>query len=517
MSTSLPSELESLSLDSSSSKENSAPQTHSQPNLPPDLLTTINTLITRCETLSNEVETYVSAVTTHHSALRNHGPVEYGTLRSDFKNELNFVRQKLTSPDLIEQKARNYINSSNLVYHEALWDAAKRSSGLMAFRKYFFWNRRKEGHAPKGLSLSKGAQTKGKSAALVDIVAREGREWIRVSTTNDRRLVFELAKQGWRHDSDSDSDDDDQDTRQQAAHDDSDDEDDPEILRNARDLARAARANPVRGHAPQVRIVLPRIRAHLTPAIDAILTKIRATGAILQTADTIPPTPPLSAVLPTLLVNHARDLSHVLNIDCTILLALISDISHRECAVQAWHPREVQEQISSEAHEKLLPTHLYPAMRGHDLVTTAAAAGQMRLIVDTIATDTEKLRADILLSANAFAGCTKDECMQRWKELSDHEVPPDFNIPIRVDETVVDDAKLPAVKQRLSEQLSELNRDIFLYGWAKGITTLSSNRSCARAIEATINEVGLEDGEAGPHVWLCGESRSLIAKKGRNH
>jgi hypothetical protein len=25
----------------------------------------------------------------------------------------------------------------------------------------------------------------------------------------------------------------------------------------------------------------------------------------------------------------------------------------------------------------------------------------------------------------------------------------------------------------------------------------------------------LKDGEAGPHIWLCGESRSLIAKHGR--
>ena len=41
---------------------------------------------------------------------------------------------------------------------------------------------------------------------LVDIVADNGLEWIKVSTMGEKRLLFELAKEGWagRHDSDDD-------------------------------------------------------------------------------------------------------------------------------------------------------------------------------------------------------------------------------------------------------------------------------------------------------------------------
>jgi hypothetical protein len=81
-------------------------------------------------------------------------------------------------------------------------------------------------------------------------------------------------------------------------------------------------------------------------------------------------------------------------------------------------------------------------------------------------------------------------------------------------------ANLPAVATTVADELSmspsgHLNKSIFLYGWAEGLTTLSANRGRAKQIENIINEHGLKDGEAGPHIWLCGESRSLIAKHGR--
>lgn len=74
---------------------------------------------------------------------------------------------------------------------------------------------------------------------------------------------------------------------------------------------------------------------------------------------------------------------------------------------------------------------------------------------------------------------------------------------------------LPAVARVVAAELGQLNKSIFLYGWASNITTLSANRGRSRQIESLINEHGLEDGDADPHIWLCGESRSLIAKHGR--
>lgn len=332
------------------------------------------------------------------------------------RNELAFL-QKLVGTDMDEEKARNYIVSSNLLYYEALWGAAKRSHGLQSFRKYFFWDRHKAPagkHTTKGLSLSKGSQAKNKTAALVDIVAEEGSEWIRVSTVSEKRILFDLAKLGWVNDPDSDEDEDMIDARSIDDDEDDDDEDQVTVVQNARQLARAAKANPIRGRPPKVRFVLTRVVAGQSPPIDTVINKIRATGAIVQCADEIPPAPSIDAVLPQLLIDRSRALSNTLNIDCTILLALISDISHKPCPILDWYPGEVRAQIEEEAEEHLLPTHLYPAIQAHPMVCTREAADQMNLIVQTLATDTERVRADLLLGQGERSSQSPEELVAEW-------------------------------------------------------------------------------------------------------
>lgn len=481
-----------------------------------DLETTVQDLIHRCTTLYEEVETYVEAVIERQKITRVQHPVEYRNLRNDFKNELAFLK-KIVNSNKTAEKIRHFIVSSNLTYYEALWGAAKQSCGLQAFRKYYFWDRHK---APagkrtlKGLSLGKGGVGKGKPAALVDIVADEGREWIRVSTVSEKRIIFDLAKLGWVND--SDSDDDFSDARP-SNWEDEDDEDQVGVVRNARELARAARANPVSGKPPRVRFVLTRITAGKMKEVDGIIAKIRATGAIVQCAEDIPPSQPIEAVLNDLLVDRTRALSETLNIDCTVLLALVSDISHKPCPILDWYPGEVKAQIKEEAGENLLPTHLYPAIGSHSMVCTQEAADQMKLIVDTLATDLEKQRAQLLIAQGVCEGRTSEDLVAEWASLSDHALPTGFKLPIRVVPSNIDTiaTRLPVAARKLQEEMSRLNASIFFYGWAEGVTTLSSNRARARQIEHAINQHGLEDGEAGPHIWLCGESRSLIAKHGR--
>ncbi|CAO2655459.1 Nn.00g105230.m01.CDS01 [Neocucurbitaria sp. VM-36] len=481
-----------------------------------ELEATIQALVERGRILHEEVETYVAAVLAKQKVAKVQNPVEYRNLRNDMKNELAFLK-KIAGSTMDEEKARHYIVSSNLLYYEALWSAAKRFSGLQSFRKYFFWDRHTAPagkHTTKGLSLAKGSQAKGKTAALVDIVAEEGSEWIRVSTVSEKRLLFDLAKLGWMNDSDSD---DDMPDAQPSNWEDDDDDDQVDVVKNARELARAARANPIRGRPPNVHFVLTRIVAGKTQAIDTIIDKIRATGAVVQCANDIPPSVPLDSVLPQLLVDRSRALSETLNIDCTILLALISDISHKPCPILDWYPGEVRAQINEEAEEHLLPIHLYPAIGAHPMVCTKEAADQMNLIVQTLATDTEKLRADLLLGQGDRQGQSAEQLIAAWAAISDHEVPEGFRLPIHVMPVDMDTLTdgLPTVAATVAAELGHLNKSIFVFGWAKSLTTLSANRGRARQIESIINEHGLKDGEAGPHIWLCGESRSLIAKHGR--
>jgi hypothetical protein len=470
---------------------------------------TIQNLIDRCTNLHEEVETYVTAVIAKQKHTKAQHPVEYRNLRTDFRNELAFLK-KIAGQNMDEEKVRHFIVSSNLLYYEALWGAAKRSQGLQAFRKYFYWDKK-----ARNTTKGKGGASKGKTNALADIVADEGGEWLRVSTLSEKRLLFDLAKLGWMNDSDSDEDM--PDARPALEDDDDDDEDEVDIVRNARQLARAAKANPIRGRPPKVHFVLMRIIAGKTKEIDSILHKIRATGASVQCANDIPPAPPLEEVLQQLLIDRSRAMSYTLNIDCTILLALISDISHQECPILDWYPGEVRAQIQEEAEEKLLPTHLYPAISSHPMVTTQEAVEQMNLIVQTLATDAEKVRADLLLAQGEHVNTSGEELVAEWAKLSNHTPPEGFQLPIRVVKSDIDAivSRLPAVATRLSDELGSLNRAIFLYGWAEGLTTLSANRGRARQIETVLNEHGLEEGEDGPHIWLCGESRSLIAKHGR--
>lgn len=512
---------------------------YSEQRAPDDPQATTQDLVDRCRTLHEEVEKYVAAVDQNQKDAKIPYRVEYRTLRNDFKNELAFL-SKLKDQTLSVEKARHYAVSSNLVYYEALWAAAKRSSGLLSFRKYFFWNKQKEGHKMKGLSLAKGSQTKGKSAALVDIVAGDGTEWVRVSTISEKRLLFDLAKLGWQNDSDSDED---IPEAPNSNWEDDDDDDQVDIVKNARELARAARANTIRGHSPKVRIVLTRIQSGKLKEVDMILNKMRATGATVQCANEIPAPLSLEAVLPNLLIDRSRTLSETLNIDCTILLALISDISHSQCPILDWYPGEVRAQILEEEKEKLLPTHLYPAISAHPMVCTQEAADQMNLIVDTLATDNEKVRANLLLAQRDHENSSPEDLVKEWDALSDHTVPGGLQLPIKVVPSNLDHIigkplfyqamnfsqlsdigqlrrltrteTLPAAAKKIAAELSPLNTAIFFYGWAEGLTTLSSNRARARQIEHLLNENGLEDGEAGPHIWLCGESRSLIAKHGR--
>ncbi|KAH9878022.1 hypothetical protein J1614_003239 [Plenodomus biglobosus] len=505
---SISSKIQNLELGQTPTRENS--------DSTEDLQTTIQGLVERGNLLHEEVETYVAAVLEKQKIGKVYNPVEYRNLRNDMRNELAFLK-KLIGTNMDEEKARHYIVSSNLLYYEALWSAAKRSSGLQSFRKYFFWDRH---NAPggnstmKGLSLKKGSQKKGKTAALVDIVAEDGMEWIRVSTVSEKRILFDLAKLGWMNDSDSD---DDVPNPVASVDDDEDDEDQVDVVRNARELARAAKANPIRGRPPKVRFVLTRIEYGKTQAVDMIVNKIRATGAVVQCAKDNPAPVPLQSVITQLLVDRSRAMSRVVNIDCTILLALISDISHKECPILDWYPGEVRAQIQEEAEEHLLPTRLYPAIDSHPMVCTREAADQMNLIVETLATDTEKLRANLLLAQGDRQERSSEELVAEWASTSDHGIPEGFQLPIQVKSIDLDDitSRLPAVAEKVAAELGALNKSIFLYGWAEGLTTLSANRGRARQIESIINEHGLKDGEAGPHIWLCGESRSLIAKHGR--
>lgn len=455
---------------------------------------------------------------------------------------------KLSSADPTAERTVHTLRSSNLQFYNAVWDAAKASTGLLTFNKRFYWA------IPPSRSSKRAGRPK-KQCALVDVVTQGGLEWIKVSTVTETRLLFEQAKAGWENadsSSDDDSSIDDDDCSPLADHSllnsTSPSTNPIELVRLAIDLKTASLATQIRYKHPAIRIVLPKIPIAPSPPTIAILDRILATGAAIEIGPSLTKYPhnpslplrgsdlalPLPTIFSKLTPNLYSSLTTTLNIDCTILLALISDLSHSPKTPHSpSHHKAITRQIELEARDHLLPECLYPALEGKDMVCTAEAATRMREIVEQIGTETERIRAKLLFkdedagNIDASLPCSNQPLLSLFAAQSEYPVPPDLRLPITIKSTSITELlqHLPPIAQKVAEELSAINRSVFLYGWAKGITTMSSNRAVSKVVEGIVSgeltkhdemEGGLEkvrESVAGPDVWICGTARSLVGKE----
>ena len=392
------------------------------------------------------------------------------------------------------------------------------------FHKRFYWD-----HQPSR-DAKRAAQ---KRCALVDIVARNGEEWIKVSTITEGRLIFEIAKAQWEAaDSSSSGDEEDESTavngklngHNKSSQDKETVLDRIELVKIADDLLRASNAHRVHYKHPQVRIVLPKISSEPPGELLSVLARIRSTGAIIDLGPQDAGPQPLELLkmktFPRLLPSPHPPLTDTLNIDCTILLALVSDLSHT-----ANHPilpgynMAITRQIELETREHLLPSSLWPAMAHKDLVCTQEAATRMMEIVDTIGMPKERLRAELLLVSGAEER-DGEELRSAFAKYSDHSIPSTWRLPIRVVPSMtgipdireaIETGSLPHVAEQVAGQLTDINRSVFMYGWMQGLTTVSSNRTVAKEIESIVEKVG--KGAMGPEIWLREPARSLLGKE----
>jgi hypothetical protein len=345
---------------------------------------------------------------------------------------------------------------------------------------------------------------------MVDIVSQNGSEWIKVSSITEKRVLMDLAKAGWVGDSSSDEGED--------GRPEDDEGDGPEgLLKQVEAIVRASRATRVRYRHPSVRLILPRINA--MPAsneVARILQKIRDLGVIVQTSEDLPPEIPLTdQVLSCLTGDRFESFSDVLNVDCTILLAFASDLSHGRVDTADWHSKAISRQMEVESEDQLLPSSLWPACGTRKLVSTREAAVRMQEIIEIIGTDTERRRASLMLNLDGNTNLTGEERLREFQKLSDKAIPLDWSLPIEIVDVDIPAILrgLPSIAEKVSGKLTDINQSVFLYGWATGRTTISSNRVVARDIESTI-EGGRQDEETrGPDIWVCATARSLVGKE----
>ena len=177
----------------------------------------------------------------------------------------------------------------------------------------------------------------------------------------------------------------------------------------------------------------------------------------------------------------------------------------------------LREQLKFERKEALLPSILYPVLRGRKLLTTETAAKQCKAIVETIGNDAEKARWRALLDTT-----DKTSALEKLRSKTDHETPGDLELPIcivREDEIPAGAAPRSPISERLlgvvGATLSGINRSVFLFGWRTGFSTISSNNNMVREIENLLEENravdGSEDDVAAPETWVC-LPRSVVGK-----
>lgn len=155
-----------------------------------------------------------------------------------------------------------------------------------------------------------------------DIVAQGGLEWIKVSSITENRILWDLTKAGWGADSSSEESDDSEGGG---------DLDREGLLKQIEALVKAAKASRVRYQHPKIRLVLPKIKAQPdAKEVANVLGQIRNMGVTIQTAEDMPPQyPAVADVLDRLISSPYEAFSEKLNIDCTILLSFVSDLSRR--------------------------------------------------------------------------------------------------------------------------------------------------------------------------------------------
>ena len=452
-----------------------------------------------------------------------HYHIQQAKARVPMRSFLTQVRSELS---ILESRAESgklsgpgNVPGTNMPHLETVWRAAKCSKGLVGFSQRMFWEPPRRGKSRKGTG-------KDASNVVVDIVAEDGAKWIKVSTITPKRLMYEMAEKGLASEdllemqNDSKGLFDNSITKglpnSYTVDSHEDDDDKLNIVKMAEALAKAARATRVKYKHPTIQLILPRLASGKGEEIDVILHQIRKIGIDVDCRNDVPEIP-LDISLRNGLLEWPKEMSETLNIDCNILLALISDISHTNSLDEPWFNREIQRQVESEDQQNLLPSIIYPILNSHPLVCTDTAAARMRKIVEEIpATSSEKKRAEILMGDDPSQ--SPQQRIQAWAELTCHEAPKALELPVRIVESRDYHSTLSPMAQAVMERLNQADAhpvtiSVLTYGWASRQTTITSNRVAVRAIRKAFDEQPAGQEMQGPDIWLCPISRSLVGKE----
>lgn len=428
----------------------------------------------------------------------------------------------LTDDSIKWKGSKERFRNSNVPAFEQLWGIVKRCRHVTALQHQFKISAKKEvgtGKTPQGVEARKerGPEVyhRGKLKQLTEDVANVnaavdgGAEWIKIISTPERRLLQIMADAGWEW---GVEDDDSEDEQDEAAL-----FEDIEPLRTAMQLLRASRQYWHKYKHPRIRFIFTRIQEGHNKEIDRLIRKIRnmdwdGITAIFHFADSEWATndPPIAfeTAISNLLPQH-DDITDTVILDPSVLIALASDITHKQVEQQVWQEQDAKSQIQAEADGEHYVQTVYPRIRGRKLVCTPKAVKQFLRIADTIGSTDEMKRAVQLIAGTR----------EGFEKLSTYPVPEDLILPVEVawEEGIIPAAKSLVADGILPPVAIEVERHCqvtHMYGWRKGLTVITGNRVLTNRIvhiveESLARENGNRDYDEGPRIYCLALNRAL--------
>ncbi|KAI9163805.1 hypothetical protein HJFPF1_05432 [Paramyrothecium foliicola] len=407
------------------------------------------------------------------------------------------------------------------------WDILKRCQSLVAVNQSFQASskdiRRKE-VSSSGASgrekqlLHKTLKEQGK--VEVDVV-EGGKEWLDIRPLQMDRLARQMTENGWGWGDHSRGDVVDEDEWS-----------DMPLARQVKKLVTAAKMNRHEYEIPRVRIVMPNLGSEnedililldqfcRIDSIVKVMIELRD-GTFLMT-----PSPPVAIAVENLKGDELATLTRTLNMDHTVLVDLISDLTHFELQAQSWQAPTTQSQILEERqHGGLMYRVLYPLLMNRRLVCTREMAEHFHDMLTTVGTKTERERGHLLVPLYAETrNLSPTAIRKRFQELSIHTLPDSIQVPVEVlhdedwgtaaVEQAVADGRLPRVALDVARcggfKSSKLS--IYMHGWATGRTTITSNKEIRGQIRTWVEANRHSDDERGPMIWKIDVTRNLLAK-----
>ncbi|OTB06008.1 hypothetical protein M426DRAFT_21433 [Hypoxylon sp. CI-4A] len=463
-------------------------------------------LLERAKSLQSELQRFADHLGEVYSDYFQHIPTYMHTsFTSEVRAEVESLERTMRDFNSPDPLASHRAQSSNLPFIEPMWDTAKRSRDVVRLRCAVSTGPFKKPILAPGTRI---VRTQGESlpfrsgSFVIDVVADGGHSWYKVSSMTNKRLLFDLAKEAV-YCGDSDDDEEDEAVAQDFS--------DIPLVKLAWNLANTAKGHRIQTKGPSTFLILPRIKEGEHPEVDKVLEACRRLDVNLICGDDVSPAPPLSEdLLHTMAPSPKANFSEVLNIDTSLLVALASDFSHATVTKQPWFSHSHNDHADLESEQSMLSL-VYPMLGDHKLVCTKEAAETFFHIADTLATESEKARAYLILGHESEK--SQEQRIKELQQLSIHEVPACLQLPIRVVDMNENNCQArlsDPIKKKLETVLNP-GRSVFSYGWASSLTTMTCNSVVIKQLEKDLEQLPTLGDLPWPSIWAFPTSRPFVS------